>query len=74
MMWNLERRYLDQDYTEWQFMSKYENENDAKKAMWIAEEKHESRSRYQRGEIFIFRIILRPEAPRRGLIADRPRS
>ena len=56
-MWNLERRYLNADFTEWQFMSKHADENSARKALWIAEEKHEQRSRYARGEIFVFRVM-----------------
>jgi len=55
-MWNLERRYKDADFTEWQFMSKHTDESSARKALWIAEEKHEQNSRYARGEIFVFRV------------------
>jgi len=56
MAWIVERRYLNQDHDEWQFMSKHQTENDARKSLWIAEEKHEQNSRYQRGEIFVFRV------------------
>lgn len=70
-MWNLERRYKDADFTEWQFMSKHEDESSARMALWVAEEKHEQRSRYKRGEIFVYRVIDKSNF---GLIADRPRS
>ena len=43
-------------FTEWQFMSKHTDESSARKALWIAEEKHEQNSRYARGEIFVFRV------------------
>ena len=57
MTWIVERRYLNQDHDEWQFMSKHEDESSARKALWVAEEKHEQNSRYQRGEIFVFRVV-----------------
>tara|TARA_B100000768_G_scaffold180405_1_gene200280 strand:+ start:1187 stop:1399 length:213 start_codon:yes stop_codon:yes gene_type:complete len=70
MTWVVERRYLDQDHDEWKVLSKHEDENVARKELWVMEEKHEQRSRYQRGEIFVFRV----RSIGLGLIADRPRS